>query len=211
MGLEVRSKPLSVLIIDDHPAVRLGIKAVLADEEDIEIVGEAGSPEQALLLLDELRPDIVVLDESWPDISGPELTRQLAAALPTARILALSSHDELSFCESVLLAGAARVVLKSVPPSELRQAVRDLANPDGSSVKRRKLNQRLGVGKLSEREAAVLRLFAQGLSSKEMSPRLGISPRTLETYKARAMLKLALRTRADVMRLAVRCGWLDDT
>jgi DNA-binding NarL/FixJ family response regulator len=211
MVLELRPKPLRVLIIDDHPAVRLGIKTVLAGERDIQVVGEAGDREQALSLVRELLPDVVVLDDSWPDVSGPELTRELAAAHPAAKILVLSGHEEISFCESVLLAGASRVVPKSVPPSDLLRAIRGVVSDDAPASSSGRVDQRLGIGKLSEREAAVLRMFAQGMSSKEMSPKLGISPRTLETYKARAMLKLRLRTRADVMRLAVRCGWLDES
>jgi DNA-binding NarL/FixJ family response regulator len=174
-------------------------------------------------LAKEQPPDVIVMDVSLPNLGGAEATKRILAAQPTLRILALSAHEEAAFARMLLDAGAAGYALKRSACDELVRAVRVVAaggtyvDPSlasalmGGAKQRRESPTGLPAVSLSEREAEVIRLIAQGHTSKEMAAALSLSPRTLETYKARAMSKLNLRTRADLIRYALRSGWLRDS
>jgi DNA-binding NarL/FixJ family response regulator len=164
---------------------------------------------------------LLILDPLLPGLDGIAATRQLAATQPKLKIVALSSRQEALFARALLEAGAQGFLSKTAPGSALVEAV-NLVLAGELYVDRSVLEQEAArdallaapapkSAKLSEREEEVLRLLARGLTMKTVSPRLKLSPRTVETYKARAMLKLNLRSRADLLRFAVRCGWLDET
>jgi len=210
---------LTLLLVDDHPVLRAGLKALLSAEQDLVVVAEADNGTSALALSDRLQPDLVLMDVSLPGLSGADATRQIKQAHPALMILALSVHEELPFVRMLLDAGASGYALKRSACDELVRAVRTVAagntyvDPSLAAKLFRSSPRRLSPAgstavSLSEREAEVVRLLAQGLTMKEMAQQLALSPRTLETYRARALEKLGLKTRADLVRYAIRCGWL---
>jgi DNA-binding NarL/FixJ family response regulator len=216
------TKKVRVLLVDDHPLLRVGVANLLQGEGDLEVVAEADNGYAAVKLAADLAPDVVVMDVSLPNLGGAEATKQILEAEPTQRVLAFSAHEEVAFARLLLSAGAAGYALKRSACDELVRAVRvvakggtyvdpSLARALVGNGQRRQSPSGLPAVSLSEREAEVIRLIAKGHTSKEMAQTLGLSPRTLETYKARAMSKLDLRTRADLIRYALRCGWLRDT
>lgn len=220
---QARTEKVRIILIDDHPVMRAGVCTLLGAESDLEMVGEADNGFTGVRLAKELQPDLIIMDVSLPQLGGPEATKQILAAQPTQRILALSAHEEPAFARLLLDAGAAGYALKRSACDELVRAVRIVAaggtyvDPSmagalvGGGQRRSGSSDSMPAVSLSEREAEVIRLIAQGHTSKEMAHALSLSPRTLETYKARAMSKLNLRTRADLIRYALRSGWLRDS
>jgi DNA-binding NarL/FixJ family response regulator len=221
---DVSIQPIQILLVDDHPVLRSGVRTLLDSEHDLQVVAEAGDGGTAVRLALEIAPHVVIMDISLPQLGGTEATKQILAARPDLRILVLSAHEEIAFARMLLDAGAAGYALKRSACDELARAVRIVASGGtyvdpaiaGQLVSaQRRHNGTLAIGSvptvsLSEREVEVIRLVAQGHTSKEMANQLGLSPRTLETYKARAMSKLNLRSRADLIRYALRSGWLRD-
>lgn len=216
------ASPVRLLLVDDHPVMRAGVRTLLSAEADLQVVAEASSGTEAVELARKLRPDVVLMDISLPELSGGEATKQILAEVPGTRVLVLSAHEEPAFAKVLLSSGASGYVLKRSACDELVRAVRAVAaggsylDPSLStalaprSERKRSPTGGIVAVSLSEREAEVIRLIARGHTSKEMAESLGISSRTLETYKARAMSKLELRTRADLIRYAMRSGWLRD-
>jgi DNA-binding NarL/FixJ family response regulator len=217
----VTAEPIRLLLVDDHAILRAGLRQVLQLEPDMEVVGEAADGEVAARLALELKPDVIIMDLTMPVRNGTEATKQIVQCDPTARVLALSAHSDASYARAVLSNGAVGYVLKLSAGDELVRAIRAVAAGGtyidpvlaGALVprSRRMASGTVPIATLSDRELEVLREVAQGHTAKEVAERLGVSPRTLETYKARAMAKLDLTTRADLIRYAVRCGWLHDT
>lgn len=210
---------IKVLLVDDHPVMRAGVKSLLNSEADLEVVAEAADGLSAVRMASELVVDVVVLDVSLPELGGVEAAKRMLADRPTLRILALSAHVESAYARLMLEAGASGYAVKRSACDELVRAVRVVAaggkyiDPTldrGGVGNRRPSRDGLPSVSLSEREVEVVRLNAQGFTSKEMGEKLGISPRTLETYKARAMAKLSLSSRADLIRYALRAGWLKE-
>lgn len=212
---------IRLLLVDDHAMVRAGLRELLKAERDLEVVAEAANGEAGARLTRELKPDVVIMDLSMPVVGGAEATKQILDSDPSVRILVLSAHEDAAYARAVLSTGAAGYVLKRSACDELVRAIRAVAAGDSyidpvlaeSLVprSRRPGSGPLPVVSLSERELEVVRLVAKGHTAKEMADQLGLSPRTLETYKARAMAKLDLTSRADLIRYAARCGWLRDT
>jgi DNA-binding NarL/FixJ family response regulator len=212
--------PLRLLLVDDHPVLRAGLKALLSAELDLEVTAEASSGLAAVLLVETLGLDLVVMDNSLPGLNGADATRQIKRMRPELPVLALSVHEEIPFVRMMLDAGASGYVLKRSACDELVRAVRRAVagetylDPAIASRLLRAGQRQPSAGgfgsrvALSERESEVVRLLAQGLTMKELAQQLTLSTRTLETYRARAMEKLNLKTRADLVRYAVRCGWL---
>lgn len=209
---------ISVLLVDDHAILRDGLRQLLQVEPDMKVVAEASNGELAVRLAFELKPDVIIMDLSLPVLGGTEATKQIVDRDPRARVLALSAHSDASYARAVLSSGAAGYVLKRSAFDELVRAIRTVVAGDTyvDPVLAQELlprSRRTGPGtspmlSLSERELEVVRLVARGHTAKEMASQLGVSPRTLETYKARAMAKLDLTSRADLIRYAARCGWL---
>lgn len=210
---------LRVLLADDHAIVREGLKRLIDAERDMVVVAEAGDGAEAVEKAVGLAPDIAVLDVSMVGVNGAEATRQLRVCCPATRILALTVHEDTSYLRELLDAGAFGYVLKRAASDELIRAIRAVAD-GGIYVDPRvagKLVSTLiparstpasALATLSEREAAVLRLIAQGYTNKEIAAQLGLSVKTVETYKARSMEKLGLRSRVDIVRTASERGWL---
>ena len=212
--------PSRVLMVDDHPVVLAGLKALVEADADFEVVGNARDGRTALRLAKQLLPDVVVLDISMPEMNGIEVATALLAERPECRVLVLTVHDDRAYLRQLVEAGVSGYLLKRSASDELIRALHAVVSGGmyldpavaGKVVgrARRALHPQLRqVTELSERETEVLRLVAGGHSNKEISTRLNISVKTVETYKARAMEKLGYRSRVELVRYAADQGWLD--
>jgi DNA-binding NarL/FixJ family response regulator len=213
---------LRILMADDHPIVLAGLKALVQADPGLQIVGEARDGRTALRLALSLRPDVVVLDISMPEMSGMEVARSLLTEQPECRILVLTVQEDRATLRQLLDLGVAGYLVKRSAADELLRAIHAVA-AGGTYLDPTIAGKIVGGGgqgstrsqggptvELSERETDVLRLIANGHSNKEISARLGISVKTIETYKARAMEKLGFKSRVDVVRHAASKGWLPD-
>ena len=213
-------KALRILLGDDHPIVLAGLKSLVEGDPGLTIVGEARDGRTALRLASSLRPDVIVLDISMPEMNGAEVARALLAEHPDCRILMLTVHEDRATLRQLLDQGVAGYLVKRSAADELLRAIHAVA-AGGIYIDPAIAGKLVGGGgpgsarspsgatvELSERETDVLRLIANGHSNKEISARLGISVKTIETYKARAMEKLGFKTRVDVVRHAASKGWL---
>jgi two-component system response regulator NreC len=216
---DVATRPIRVLLADDHGILRAGLRALLGNEADIEVIGEAADGEEAVAQTAALDPDVVVLDIAMPRLDGLEATRRIRDRGLRARILILTVHAEERYLLPVLRAGGAGYVLKSGADTDLLDAIRTVARGDAflyPGATRLLLSEYLGKEgdardrskALSERERQVLALTAEGYSAQEIGERLILSPKTVETYRERAMQKLGLRRRADIVHYALRSGLL---
>jgi DNA-binding NarL/FixJ family response regulator len=211
-----------VLVVDDHPVVLAGLRALIGAEPDFTIVGEARDGRTALRLATQLAPDVVVLDISLPEMNGVELAAALRTAQPACRVLILTVHEERAYLRQVLEIGVGGYLLKRSIAEELPRAIRAVAaggiylDPAIAGKVVGDLGRRTGrpqpgfAVELSDRENHVLRMVAGGHSNKAISSRLTISVKTVETYKARAMEKLGLRSRVELVRYAADQGWLGE-
>ena len=208
---------LRLLLVDDHPVLRAGLKAMLSAEPNFQVIAEADNGLTAVELALELAPDIILMDVTLPRLNGAEATRQIKLERPALSVIALSVHEELSFARMLHDAGASGYALKRSACEELVRAVRVVAaggtyiDPSLAGHLMRAAPHgpaRVAAVSLSERETEVIKLLAEGLTMKEMAQQLSLSPRTLETYRARALEKLELKTRAELVRFAIRSGWL---
>jgi DNA-binding NarL/FixJ family response regulator len=211
---------LRVFLADDHAVVREGLKALVNAQPGMEVSGEAADGRTACQLVQELKPDVVVLDVSMPEMTGAQAAEHLRKTCPGVKVLALTVHEDKGYLRQLLQAGASGYVLKRAAAEELVHAIRTvaaggvyldpaLAGKVVGSFVRPPAGKGVG-GDLSEREAEVARLIAAGHSNKEIAARLALSVKTVETYKARSMEKLGLSSRADLVRYAVQQGWLQD-
>jgi DNA-binding NarL/FixJ family response regulator len=210
---------LRVFLADDHAVVREGIKALINAQPGMTIVGEAADGLTACEQIPALQPDVVVMDVSMPGLSGSQATERLKRECPQVKVLALTVHEDKGYLRQLLAAGAAGYMLKRAAAGELVQAIRVVAaggvylDPSlagkivGAFVRRPPVGGGGAVAELSEREAGVARLMAEGYGNKEIAARLDLSVKTVETYRARAMEKLGLQSRADLIRYAAQQGW----
>ena len=209
---------IRVVLVDDHPIVLAGIKALIRSTSEMMLVGEATSREAAIAAIRRAKPDIAVVDLSIPGISGIELVRQVVKEQPTVKVLVLTLHDESVYVRQALEAGARGYLVKRSAADELVRAIRAIAaggiylDPAIAGKALKEITAR-GVSRhiaLSDRETEVIKLVAQGFSTKQIADHLALSIKTAETYKARATEKLGLGTRADIVRYGVLQGWLHD-
>lgn len=213
------SDQIGVLIVDDHAILRAGVREMLADEEDLQVVGEAGSAEEALQVLESgAKVDVVVLDITLPGQSGIDLLKQLRRDRPELAILVLSMHPERSFAVRLMRAGANGYVPKMIVPEELVKAVRavgtgrryitpivaELLASDMAADEEGPLHNRL-----SERELQVFTRIARGISPAVMANELGLSVKTVSTYRARILEKMSMRSNAEIAAYAVRNQLVD--
>ncbi|MBA3512988.1 MAG: response regulator transcription factor [Pyrinomonadaceae bacterium] len=213
---------LRIFLADDHAVVREGLKSLVNAQPDMEVVGEAGDGRATWQRAKQLQPDVVVMDISMPELNGVQATERLKGECPEVRVLALTVHEDTSYLRQLLQAGASGYVLKRGAAEELIHAIRTVAAGGvylDPSLAGRVVSRYIGSqapngasqrGDLSERETDVLRLIALGYSNKEIAAQLGISVRTVETYKTRLMVKLDLSSRADIVRYALHQGWLQE-
>lgn len=210
---------IRVVIADDHGVVRQGIRGVLEGVEGLEVVGEAADGDEALQMVTEMHPEVVILDVNMPGKTGLEVTRDLREGGHPARVLILSMHDDPEYVLQAVRSGADGYVLKDAPPSELREAV--VAVHEGREYFTARVTQQLSVGlrqeieeeqlkarleSLTPRETEVLLHVAEGLTNREIGEKLEISPRTVETHRERVMDKLRIRTVAGLTRFVVENG-----
>ena len=219
---EGASEVLRVVLADDHAFVREGLKALVNAQPDMRVVGEAADGDAAWRVAKELLPDVLVIDLSMPVMGGADATARVRRDCPSVKVLALTVHEEQLYLTQLLRAGASGYVLKRAAPLELVRAVRSVAA--GSTYVDPLLTGTLVAGyldaeraagqpeqdTLSDREREVLLRIARGFSNKEIAAELGLSVKTVETYKARMAEKLGLRTRVDIVRYAAQRGWLGD-
>ncbi|MEX1183174.1 MAG: response regulator transcription factor [Gemmatimonadota bacterium] len=211
---------IRVLLVDDHIVLRAGLRALLEGEEDIVVVGEASTGEEGVEAVKRVRPDVVVMDLTMPGAGGLEALRQMKAMdLPT-RVLILTMHSEDEYLLAVLEAGGSGYVRKTSADHDLTAAIRTVAKDEvylyPSAAKLLLQGFRLKVdeketdpmNRLSARERDVLQMTAEGFSSTEIGAKLFISPKTVDTYRARVMEKLGLNHRSELVRMAVKAGML---
>jgi DNA-binding NarL/FixJ family response regulator len=211
-----------IVLADDHPIVLSGLRNLVRAEKDFELVGEASSGLAALRIIREERPDIAVLDISMPELNGIVLGRRLAAEMPALRILVLTLHEDRASLNQALEAGVQGYILKRSAAENLVQAIRAVMvgglyiDPAivGRVFASKRTSARQAANKgvspaLTERETEVLRLAALGFTNKEIALRLDVGVKSVETYKARGLEKLGLKTRAELVRYASGQGWLD--
>jgi DNA-binding NarL/FixJ family response regulator len=208
-----------VMLVDDHTLVREGIRHILSATPGIEVVAEAGDASEALRRAAEARPDVVVLDLSLPGTSGLELTVQLRELLPAVKVLILSVHDHPEYVLGAVRAGAQGYLRKDTSPAELRAALQAVARGESyfsppvarhltAAVRGENLPEDPAgrLARLTPREREVLTGIAAGETSRAIATRLGLSPRTVETYRESLARKLDIKTVAALTRFALEAG-----
>jgi two-component system, NarL family, response regulator NreC len=211
---------IKVFLVDDHMVVRAGLKMLIGSQADMEVVGEAGDGETSWQAVQDCRPDVVIMDISMPLMNGIQATERIKHVCPDVKVLVLSVHDDTSYLRQMLAVGAAGYILKHTAADALIQAIRtvaagglylepSLAEHVVSRYVRRPaaITDLLGAA-LSEREREVVQRVVQGHSNKEIAGQLSLSVKTVETYRARALEKLGLTSRAALVRYALEQGWL---
>lgn len=212
---------IRIVLADDHPIVLDGLRNLLKAQGDFELVGEAGSGLAALKIVREQRPDVAVLDISMPELNGIVVCRRLMAEMPELRVLVLTLHEDRAYLNQALEAGARGYVVKRSAVENLVQAIRAVMagetyiDPaiasrmtDGKRAAKPTSSRRAGPA-LTERETEVLKMAALGFTNKEIASRLDVGVKSVETYKARGLEKLGLKTRAELVRFASAQGWLE--
>ena len=206
------SQFIRVLVVDDHPVVRQGLIAILGYEPDIEVVGDAADGEQAVRLILERRPDVVLLDLRLPKLDGVEVMRQVRAQAPQVRFLVLTTYDTDEYIGPALAAGAQGYLLKDALPDELARGVRAVMRGAAAlePAVAARLLERMAEGErgdeLSERELEVLRLLVAGASNKSIAAQLGLSENTIKTHISRIFAKLGVQSRAEAVAVALQRG-----
>jgi two-component system, NarL family, response regulator NreC len=214
---------IRLLIVDDHAVVRSGLKSLLNENENIEVIGEAADGREAIELAKQIKPDVVLMDLSMPHgMDGMTATTELKRELPEVAVLVLTMHDDDEYLFRSIHAGASGYILKSAPHEELLTAIQFVADGNaylyptatkrlmGEYVEALKNNEALDeLNHLSEREQEVLSWVAKGYSNKDIAESLIISVKTVETHKANVMEKLGLRTRPELVQYAMKKGLLN--
>jgi DNA-binding NarL/FixJ family response regulator len=217
------SEKLRILLAEDHKTVREGIKLLVNAQTDMEVIGEAGDGEIAIKLAGELKPDIVVMDISMPELNGLRATRRMRSNGLDVKILMLTRHTDDGYLQQLIEAGANGYVLKQSAPNELINAIRAVGS--GNSYLDPALTNKVMGGyanrsvsirgenknTLTDREAEVLRLIALGYSNKEIAESVNLSVKTIEAHKANAMQKLGINSRIGIVRYAILQDWLHET
>lgn len=217
-------KKKTVLIVDDHPLFREGLKSLLADHSGFEVIGEAGTGREALRKAEELRPDLVVMDLSLPDQSGIDVTRSIRGLLSETRIMMLSMHSKIDYITEAFQAGATGYVVKGSASERLIECLETVSSGEyfidaslshqvaknlmESGEKAAKITD-AGYGLLTSREQQVMRLIAEGLAIKKIAEKLFISPKTVENHRTNIMNKLDLHSTMELVRYAAKLGLID--
>jgi DNA-binding NarL/FixJ family response regulator len=209
---------IRILLVDDHQLMRKGLRSMLAEVADIEVIGEAADGRAALQMVGDTAPDLVVMDISMPDLNGIDATRQILEKAPRTRVLTLSMHSDKQLVGLVLEAGASGFVLKDAEPGQLVEAIRTVAggrvylSPTVADlvldkyVRHRPGDRPGSVSKLTPREREVLQLISEGVHTKTIASKLHVSPKTVETHRRNIMKKLGVDNVAELTKHAIRAG-----
>jgi DNA-binding NarL/FixJ family response regulator len=214
---------ISVLLVDDHNIVRQGLKALLTAEPDITILAEAQTGREAVGLASKLRPDVVVMDLAMPLLNGWEATRQILKALPSAKIVVLSTYDSEEHIQQAIAAGAAAYLIKQTAAADLVKAIREVKKGNAffsptiaqrlREQTRRSLSEaplaKVVNAELTLREAEVLQLIAEGFANKQIAAELGLSVKTVEKHRQQVMNKLDIHDTAGLVRHAAAKGIIE--
>jgi DNA-binding NarL/FixJ family response regulator len=206
---------MKVILADDHRLVRAGLRALLDATPNIEVVAEAADGEEALRLIEEFKPDVALLDIAMPKLSGIAVLHQVRGVSPDTKVLLLSMYDNDEYVAEAVRAGAGGYLVKDAAVEELGLALEALERGDVylSPAISRKLAQAFSGGRaspgLTGRQTQILRLIAQGQSSKEVARTLGLSIKTIETHRTQIMDRLEIRDLAGLVRYAIRSGIID--
>jgi DNA-binding NarL/FixJ family response regulator len=218
------SEKKSILIVDDHPLFREGLKAIIERDSRFEVVGEAGNGREGLQMMKKLTPDIVIVDISLPDRSGIHLTKEIRTLLSATRILIVSMHSKIDYIAEAFQAGATGYVVKESASERLLQGLESVAKGDyfldssvSHAVVENLMNSPLKDAKITDadydtltpREQEVMRFLAEGLSSKKVAEKLFISPKTVENHRSNIMNKLGLHNTIELIRYAAKLGLID--
>jgi DNA-binding NarL/FixJ family response regulator len=216
----------TILIVDDHPLFREGLKSLLAKQASYEVAGEAGSGEEGLRKAKEIRPDLVIMDIGLPDVSGIDITRHLREALAESRVVILSMHLKIDYITKAFRAGATGYITKEsaterlleclesvskgeyfIDPSLAHEVVESLMKSEEEEVK----SANSGYSTLTRREREVMCLLAEGLSTTEVAEKLFISRKTVENHRSNILSKLDLHSTVELVRYAAKYGLIDVT
>ena len=214
-------KKLRILLADDHKMVREGLRLLIDSQPDMRVVGEAANGREVVQLARELKPDVVVMDLSMPELNGLQATERLKAESPEIKVVGLTANEDESYLRQLCKAGAVGYVLKRSAGDELVKAIGTVAGGGvyfEATLASKALAKQMSGGKsdtgtveLSEREQEVLVMLAWGYSNKEIAAKLNLSVKTVETYKVRIGEKLGFRSRTEMVQHALRRGWLSET
>jgi len=214
----------SILIIDDHPLFREGLKAIIERDSKFEVVGEAGTGREGLRMVKKLKPDLVLVDISLPDQSGIELTREIRSLLSDTRVMIISMHSKIDYIAEAFQAGATGYVVKESASERLLHALEYVSRDEyflDSSVSQEVVKKLMespareakitnaAYGTLTPREQEIMRLLAEGLSAKQVAEKLFISPKTVENHRSNIMSKLGLHSTVELIRYAAKLGLID--
>ena len=214
----MNEKPLRLLLVDDHPIVRTGLRMLFQSEPDMQVVGEAGGGGEAIVAVQKLHPDVVIMDVAMPGMTGIEATRQIKANSPETAVLALTMHEDEQYFFAMLNAGASGYIPKRAAPDDLVAAIRVVAEGNVflySSLARFLMKdiveQKLapaaeGGDGLTTREIEVLTLIAEGRTSREIAEELVISVKTVERHRENIMNKLDIHSRVELVKYAIKRG-----
>ncbi len=211
---------IRLLIVDDHEMVREGLKAMLVSEPDFSIVGDAANAEQALTLIERLRPDIALLDIRLPGTSGIEVCRTVTTHFPETAVIILTTYTDDTLIAQAIQAGARGFILKDIERFDLKRSIRAVARGEAAIdpkaavavlAQLRKAPQTSGETapeQLSSQQLVILRLVAQGLSSREIATQLYLSENTVKGYVQEILHRLGVKNRTEAVMVAVKQGWL---
>ena len=210
---------INVMLVDDHDLVRSGIKRILTDVGDIEVVAEAGSGEQAVRQAREIRPDVILMDLSMPGIGGMEATRKITRSMPDAKIIAVTIHEDEPFPARLLEAGAVGYLTKGCDVREIIDAIKSVYL--GEQYLTPRVAQKLALSfvnhrdkapleELTQRETQVMLMIVKGEPNKRISEKLCLSPKTTSTYRYRLFEKLGVINDVELTRFAIRHGLIKE-
>lgn len=209
---------IKVLLVDDHELVRMGIKRLLQDVHGMKVVGEAGTGEEAVILAKELNPDVVIMDVQMPGIGGLEATRKMIRHNPDHKILALTIYEDEPYPSRLLQAGASGYITKGCDPEEMIRAVRIIHSgqryispgiAQQIAIKRFTKGEDSPLDLLSERELQIMLMITQGQKVQDISKKLCLSPKTVNSYRYRIFEKLGIKSDVELTLMAMRLGMIE--